>query len=74
MDSFLNGTIFSTLTNVNFDDRRMYEELIEGEKLRVRGLGLWAEGEGSDEGKGTELRVTGQVKSPHCPCPPELAD
>ena len=39
MDSFLNGTIFSTLTNVNFDDRRMYEELIEGEKLRVRGLG-----------------------------------
>ena len=35
VNSHLNGAIFSTLTNVNFDDARMYEEVMTGERLQV---------------------------------------
>ncbi len=35
VESFLVATIFSTLTNVNFDDRRMYEFILQGDRLKV---------------------------------------
>lgn len=36
IDTFINGALFSTLTNVNFDDERFYSYMNEATRLHAR--------------------------------------